>query len=525
MPMQRHAVPAGRQREPALALPAAGRLSSPPARRARRAQLARQAPRAEQRWAWRRTVAALVVAPVLLSCGGGGGGDGGNAPLPQAVTLTTPSNLADGLEGTVTLAATAATNAGIVAVEFQVDGVAVGAEDTSAPYAVDIDTGRWASGQHVLRARGRDGAGNRTPWSTAVVRFSAGGRVPAGFVLDEGWVGGLASATAFAQASDGRLFVAEQGGNLRVVKNGVLLPTPFTRLTVDASGERGLIGVATHPEFATNRFVYVYYTRIVGAARHNRVSRFVASGDVAVAPEVPILDLPNLSSASNHNGGAMKFGADGKLYVAVGDNNNGALAQDLSHPFGKMLRLNDDGSLPADNPYASTQVGPGRFVWAYGLRNPFTFAVQPGTGRMHINDVGQETWEEINLGAAGANYGWPVSEGPFNVTAGVTAPLFAYAHEAATPAGSGPGGFFTGQAIAGGAFYPMSGSGLFPAAYRGKYFFADFLGRFVAVLDSDNGGAAYAFATLGGLPVDMLAGSDGALYVLTRGSITRIAGP
>jgi glucose/arabinose dehydrogenase len=469
--------------------------------------------------------AALLAIPFLLSCGGGGG-DGGTAEPPQTVTLTTPTPLSDGLTGTVTLAATASAGAGIVAVEFQVDGVAAGAEDTSAPYAVTIDTNQWASGQHVLRARGRDAAGNRSAWSTSLVRFGGSRSLPAGFSKDEGWVAGLSNATAFAQASDGRVFVAEQGGNLRVVKNGVLLGSPFVSLNVDANGERGLIGVATHPNFASNRFVYVYYTRINGAARHNRVSRFVATGDVVAGPETPILDLPELSTTfTNHNGGAMKFGADGKLYVAVGDNSNGALAQNLGHPFGKMLRLNDDGSVPADNPYANTQVGQGRLVWAYGLRNPFTFAIQSGTGRMHINDVGQETWEEINLGAAGANYGWPGSEGPANVTAGVTAPIFAYGHGPAAPAGSGPGGFFAGQAIAGGAFYPTSGTGLFPAPYRGQYFFADFLGRFIGVLDVANGNAAYAFGSVSGLPVDMLVGTDGALYVLTRGSIVRITAP
>jgi len=465
--------------------------------------------------------AALLVLPGLLSCGGGG--DGGTGEPPQTVALSAPANLADGLTGVVTLAATATANSGIVAVEFQVDGVAVGAEDTTAPYSVSVDTNQWASGQHVLRARGRDAAGNRSAWSTAVVRFGGGRNLPAGFSMNESWVAGLASAAAFAQASDGRIFVAEQGGNLRVVKNGVLLGSPFVSLSVDTAGERGLIGVATHPNFASNRWVYVYYTRINGSARNNRISRFVATGDIVAGPETVILDLPNLSIASNHNGGGMKFGTDGKLYVGVGDNNDGALAQNLGHPFGKMLRLNDDGSVPADNPFANTQVGQGRLVWAYGLRNPFTFAVQPGTGRMHINDVGQETWEEINLGAAGANYGWPVSEGPANVGTGVTAPLFAYAHDPASPVGSGPGGFFNGQAIAGGTFYPTSGAGLFPAAYRGQYFFADFLGRFIGVLDSANGNAAYTFGSVSGLPVDLLAGSDGALYILTRSAITRIS--
>jgi glucose/arabinose dehydrogenase len=218
----------------------------------------------------------------------------------------------------------------------------------------------------------------------------------------------------------------------------------------------------------------------------------------------------------------MHFGSDGKLYVGVGENANGPQAQDLSLPFGKLLRLNDDGSVPADNPFFNT-AGAYKAVWAYGLRNPFTFAIQPGSGRIHINDVGQSTWEEIDLGTAGANYGWPGSEGPDNVTAGITGPIFTYKHSDASPPGSGPGGFFTGIAITGGTFYPSGGP--FPAAYQGQYFFADFGNQFVALLDTANGNAAYAFAHLSGQPVDMLAGTDGALYVLTRGNVTRISAP
>jgi glucose/arabinose dehydrogenase len=471
------------------------------------------------------TLALVGTLLALASCGGGGGG-GEAAPLPRTVALTAPAAFADGLDGTVTLAASATAGSGVVAVEFQVDGVAVGSEDTTAPYSTIIDATRWASGQHVLRARGRDAAGNRSAWSSAVVRFGGGRSLPAGFSKNEGYVTGIASATAMAQAPDGRLFIAEQGGNLRIVKNGALLGQPFLSLTVDASGERGLLGVALHPAFASNRLVYVYYTRINGGARNNRISRFVANGDVVGGPEQVLVDLPNLA-ATNHNGGALKFGPDGKLYVGVGDNGNGALAQNLGHPFGKMLRFNDDGSAPGDNPFFGSQTGLGQAVWALGLRNPFTFAFQPGTGRLHINDVGEQTWEEINLGAAGANYGWPSSEGPDNVSAGVTAPIFTYRHGDASPPGSGPGGFFVGQAITGGAFYPTSNlpAGAFPAAYRGQYFFADFASRFVGVLDTANDNAAYAFASLGGLPVDMLVGADGALYVLTRSALTRITAP
>ena len=442
---------------------------------------------------------------------------------PPTAALISPVNYADGVTGTLSLAATASDNVGVVGVEFQIDGVTIGAEDTSSPYSASVDTSLYTAGQHVLRARARDAAGNLSPWSSATVRFGGSRSVPAGFTKNENWITGLGATTAFVQAPDGRFFIADQGGSLRVVKNGTLLSAPFVSLTVDPSGERGLIGVALHPNFASNGFVYVYYTA-TSPNTHNRVGRFVASGDVSTGVETVIADLPALSSATNHNGGAMKFGADGKLYVAVGDNANSALSQDLTKVFGKMLRFNDDGSIPPDNPFCTIAADLKCSIWARGLRNPFTFAVQPGTGRMHINDVGQGTWEEINLGAAGANFGWPGSEGPDNISAGVTAPLFTYKHSGATPAGSGPGGFFVGFAIAGGAFYPQSG-GSFPAAYRGNYFFADYPAKFVGLLDLANGNVAYSFATLGGLPVDVLAGNDGALYVLTRTGVTRITAP
>jgi glucose/arabinose dehydrogenase len=472
---------------------------------------------------WWRSFGAGWVAFALSSCGGGSDSSAGvNDTQPPTVALGAPANFADGLTGTVALAATATDDVGVVGVEFQIDGVAIGAEDTSAPYQASLDTAAFTSGQHVLRARARDAAGNLSAWASATVRFGGNVNTPQGFTRSDAWVTGLLSATAFAQAPDGRFFVAEQGGALRVVKNGALLAAPFVTLSVDAAGERGLIGVALHPNFAANGFVYLHYTTGAGGA-HNRISRFVAIGDVAAGAETVLVDLPALSGATNHNGGAMHFGLDGKLYVGVGDNANSAKAQNLADPFGKLLRFNDDGSVPTDNPNFATQTGLARAVWAAGLRNPFTFAIQPGSGRIHINDVGQNTWEEINLGAPGANYGWPQSEGPDNVSAGLAAPLFAYKHSAATPAGSGPGGFFTGFAIAGGAFYPASGP--FPASHRGNYFFADYVSGFVARLDLANGNAAYAFARGLSSPVDLRVGTDGALYVLTRSSVVRFSAP
>jgi glucose/arabinose dehydrogenase len=472
------------------------------------------------------SITATIAVVLLSACGGGGSeapaaGSTSDTVAPTAA-LTAPAALASGLTGTVALAATASDDVGVASVEFEIDGVSLGAADTSAPYQATLDTAAFASGQHVVRARAIDGAGNASPWSSATVRFGGAVTQPAGFTRNEGWVAGLANATAFAQAPDGRLFVAEQGGTLRVVKNGALLATPFVTVPVDSAGERGLIGVTLSPNFASNGFVYVYATRTAGGA-HNRISRFTAQGDVAApGSETTLADLPNLSAALNHNGGGMHFGPDGKLYVGVGENANPAQAQSLSVPFGKMLRFNEDGTIPADNPFFTTQTGIARAIWAYGLRNPYTFAFQPGTGRLHINDVGQNTWEEIDVGAPAANYGWPASEGPDNVGAGLTGPLFVYKHSAASPPGSGPGGFFTGFAIAGGAFYPASGP--FPAGYRDQYYFADFVGQFVGRLDLAND-AAYAFATLSAAPVDLLVGNDGALYVLTRSNVTRISAP
>ena len=444
---------------------------------------------------------------------------GPDSQAPVA-TLTSPADFADALTGTVTLAATATDNVGVAGVEFQVDGVIVGSEDTTSPYQASWVTGSYPYGQHIVRARARDAAGNLSPWSTATVRVN-GPDLPQGFTKNEAWITGLSSATAFATAPDGRLFVAQQGGQLRVMKNGQMLATPFVTLPVDANGERGLIGVTLHPNFATTPWVYVHYTSTEGGS-HNRVSRFMANGDVSTGAEQVLVNLPALSSATNHNGGAIHFGIDGKLYIGVGENARSANAPDLTIPLGKLLRVNDDGTIPTDNPFYTTQTGLARAIWASGLRNPFTFAVEPVTGRIHINDVGEGTWEEINLGTAGADYGWPSTEG-LTSNAGITSPLFTYRHSGASPAGSGTGGFFVGFCIAGGTFYPASGP--FPTSYRKNYFFSEYGTRFIGRLDPANGYAAYAFSSVQDSPVDMLVGTDGALYVLTRGGITRITAP
>src|SRR5262245_29514069 len=208
-----------------------------------------------------------------------------------------------------------------------------------------------------------------------IVAFATGAEgatLPSGFT-ESLIASGLNNPTAMQFAPDGRLFVCEQGGRLRVIKNGSLLSTPFVTVTVSSTGERGLLGVAFDPDFAVNQFVYIYYTATTPAI-HNRVSRFTASGDVAATgSEVVLMDLENLS-ATNHNGGALAFGPDEKLYVAVGENAVASNAQSLSNRLGKVLRLNRDGSIPTDNPFFTTATGLNRAIWALGLRNPFTFA-------------------------------------------------------------------------------------------------------------------------------------------------------
>lgn len=343
----------------------------------------------------------------------------------------------------------------------------------------------------------------------AGVRVANGATVPTGFT-DSVVTAGLTDPTAMALAPDGRIFVCEQGGRLRVIKNGVLLSTPFLTVTVDSRGERGLLGVAFDPNFVSNQLVYVYYT--VPSPAHNRVSRFIASGDVALAgSETILLDLPNLSTATNHNSGAIHFGPDGNLYVAVGDNANSNNAQSFSTRLGKMLRITSTGAIPTDNPFFNQTTGDNRAIWALGLRNPFTFTFQPGTGRMFINDVGQSTWEEINDGIAGSNYGWAICEGFCNPpNPSFRDPIFVYQN--------------TGIdcAITGGAFYNPT-IVQFPSTFVGHYFFADFCGGWISEINPATGTGSQ-FATGISSPVDLKVSPDGFLYYLARtsGSVGRI---
>jgi glucose/arabinose dehydrogenase len=322
--------------------------------------------------------------------------------------------------------------------------------------------------------------------------------------------------TAMAIAPDGRLFVAQKANNnvgkLRVIKNNQLLSKPFLKVSTDTSFFRGLLGVILDPNFSSNRYVYVFYTA-TNPMVHNRVSRFTANGDVAVAgSEKVILDLPPLSTASGHYGGALRFGPDGKLYVGVGDDTTPANAQSLSSRNGKILRINSDGTIPINNPFFGGATSADDAFWALGLRQPYSLDVLSGTSpKMFVNEVGEDSWEEIDEVASGANYGWPTHEGfvasPDPALQNYRNPVFSYAHGATADKGC---------SITGGAFYDPA-TVRFPSQYQGDYFYADYCGGWIRSLDLATG-ASSAFASGIVKPVDLELGDNGSLYYLTWGS-------
>ena len=332
--------------------------------------------------------------------------------------------------------------------------------------------------------------------------------VVSGFSETE-FAGGLSAPTAMAFAPDGRLFVAQQTGELRVVTpGGERLDEPFVDLDPATRDERGLLGVAFHPNFEVNGYVYVFYTAKRPTV-HNRVARFTAD---AQNPNVAergsfenILDLGPLKG-DDHNGGALHFGRDGKLYAAVGDNQNGANAQTLGNLKGKILRINPNGSMPEGNPFYKRAEGKNRAIWALGLRNPYTFAVNRDTGSVFINDVGAKLWEEVNRGVAGANYGWPEYEGRENA-ARYRSPIFAYPHDG--PADK------SGCAITGGTFYAPD-TNTFGPAYQNDYFFGDFCNGWIRTRDSRTGDVAKFAQTEPYGIVDIQVSEQGDLYYLHR---------
>ena len=276
-----------------------------------------------------------------------------------------------------------------------------------------------------------------------------------------------------APAGDPRLFIVEQEGRIRIVRNGQLVARPFLDIAsrVSSGGERGLLSVAFHPRYAQNGYLYVNYTDNNGDTRveRYRVSADPDSADPASDTLVLAVDQPY----SNHNGGHILFGPDGMLYVAMGDGGSGGdphgYGQSLATLLGKLLRIDVDGgapyAVPPDNPFVG-QAGARPEIWAFGLRNPWRIAFDRAAGLLYVADVGQNRWEEIDVAPApapGLNYGWNVMEGAHCyatgscATAGLVLPALEYGHS-------------DGCTVIGGYVYRGSRS----PSLVGHYFYADY---------------------------------------------------
>ncbi|HEV8559728.1 MAG TPA: PA14 domain-containing protein [Actinophytocola sp.] len=320
---------------------------------------------------------------------------------------------------------------------------------------------------------------------------------------------GLDSPTGFEIAPDGRIFVLERAGKIKIIKNGQLLPTPFADLPSETTGDRGLIGIAFDPEFGiANHYVYFYYT---GHDLLNHLVRFSADQDVGTDGPYTLFQTSSPSTLL-HVGGSIRFGPDGKLYFAVGDNGTGEKAQQLDNPHGKILRINRDGTIPTDNPF-SGQAGKLGAIWAYGFRNPWRFQFDSATGEMFGGDVGDFSFEEVNHIVRAGNYGWPLKEGVCaSNCAGFIDPIHAYPHNGAS------------ASVTGGPIYRGT---MFPPEYQGNLFFADYAQGFIkrAVLDAGgNATSVQDFDTTAGSVVDMKIAPDGSMYFVTfyPGAIYRV---
>ena len=345
-------------------------------------------------------------------------------------------------------------------------------------------------------------------------------------------VGGL-EAPVDLQAPPGdraRLFVVEQAGRIRIIRNNAVAGT-FLDIVgrVGSGGERGLLGVAFHPRYTENGRFFVNYTDRGG---DTHVSEFRAqppssdSADPASERELLVVAQP----FENHNGGGLAFGNDGRLYIALGDGGSGGdpfgNGQSLATPLGKILRIDVDTgtpfAVPGDNPFVAT---PGAFpaIWAYGLRNPWRISFDRATGDLLIGDVGQNAFEEVDVGLVsrrgGENYGWNVMEGnhcfdpPAGCNAGgLTLPVIEYSH--------GDGCSITGGYVYRGCRMP---------GYHGTYFYGDYCTSIIRSFRLQNGAATdqrdWTAALSSGVDAISSFGvdGDGELYIVDHtGEVYRI---
>ncbi len=441
----------------------------------------------------------------------GGTGDS----TPPTVAITSPASNAQ-VSAIVNVTADASDNIGVAGVQFLVDGVNAGVEDAAPPYALAWDTRTVSNGAHTLTARARDAAGNSTLSAPVPVNVANSSSFQ-----NEILATGLNLPTSMLFLPDGRMLVAELPGAIKVLSPPYtsVSPTPFLQLTnVGNDGyaglQQGIFSIALDPNFATNHYYYVFYT--TRTPNRDRLSRFTANATLTTTnlnTEVVLYQDPQ-NADTEHHGGAIVFGNDGKLYFTTGDHFQGSPSQSLTTPRGKIHRINLDGTVPTDNPFYDGNGPNVDSIWALGLRNPFRAYYDAPTGRLYVGDVGGNdaatAKEEVNLGAAGANYGWPNNEGP--CASPCKSPLYSYPH-------NGRDAAVTGGFVYHGTQYPSS--------YQGSYFFADYAQNWIKRLTFDASGnvnGVFNFEPLDGSPdgpygdiVYLTEGPDGALYYIDLG--------
>lgn len=341
---------------------------------------------------------------------------------------------------------------------------------------------------------------------SCIVSIAASASLPPGF-SEKRLAHNLRSPSGLAVMPDSRLLILQQEGVVRIVKGDTLLPQPFfTVPNMNFQGERGLMGVALDPGFDTTGHIYLFHTAATPTL-HNRVIRVTAVGDTADAASLEVvIEFPTLAFRSGtnhaiwHMGGGIEFGADGKLYVALGDHESPATAPNLQSVFGKVLRFNPDGSIPEDNPYYNTASGQNRAIWARGLRSPFTMAMKRGTNKLYVADVGSNQWEEVNEIVREGHYAWHIWEGPVEATEYVD-PVYAYQRG-------------DGCAVIGGDFY-VPDSVRFPPWFTGHYFVTDFCQGWIRRINPETG-TVTDFAHGLSYPTGLRFGRDGNMYYILR---------
>lgn len=424
---------------------------------------------------------------MLAACGGGGGGgDGGSggggattggltvtigglpAGASASVSVSGPGGFSQTVAQTQTFTSLAAGAYTVTAANVTAGATTYAPQPASQ--AVTVDFGTTAS---------------------ATVTYAPQGAIA--LALQQVATGLDSPLFLTAPAGDARLFVVERPGRIRIVQNGALLSTPFldihNRTTSD--GERGLLSMAFHPQYATNGLFYVYYTDLNGDIAIDRFNVSAVNPDVAdPLSVVRVLFIPH-PTFSNHDGGLLAFGTDGFLYIGTGDGGGGgdpaANAQNTNTLLGKLLRIDVGAAaqpyaIPASNPFVN-QAGRRGEIWAYGLRNPWRYSFDPAAGLLYIADVGQNRREEVDVAGvaqAGLNYGWNIMEGmlcypgdPCNKQ-GLTLPVLDYDH-----------GANNGCSIIGGHVY--RGSAI--PELRGRYFYSDLCAAWLKSFVYSNGAA------------------------------------